>query len=358
MLLSVSWSDIPDVTFRRWIKELGAVAMAFLLLTEPSPMEAVQSVIRRTIYVAIPFSVLLIKYFHSYGVVYDKWTGEIQWVGVTLQKNGLGRLCMIAAFFLVWSWVSRKDQQKLPVIKYQTVVEAVLLLMSVWLLKGPSMWAASATAMVCLGVGLVALGTLRWMSRRGLRPGAGMCALVLGGVWVLGVITPLVGGATVGQVTTLIGRNATLTGRTQIWAGLIPEVEQRPLLGSGFSSFWTPDNRAVHIGGEAHNGYLDILLGLGLVGLLVTLLFCLAASVKAARAMDHDAEWGSFCLCLLLMASLHNWSESSFDSFNRHLMTIVLFVTVSVSMNAERACGDQTTDDARMFEAGGCRQGS
>jgi O-antigen ligase len=356
MLLSVGWSDIPGVTFRRWIKELGAVAMAFLLLTERSPCEAVQSVLRRTVYILIPFSVLLIKYFHDFGVNYDRWTGEIQWVGVTVQKNGLGRLCMIAAFFLVWTWASRRDQRQPLVAKYQNLFEGILFLMTIWLLKGPSMWAASATAIVCLCVGLAAFGVLRWMTMHGIHLGTGTCVVIIAGVMILGVITPLVGGTTVGQVTSLVGRNATLTGRTDIWAGLIPEVQERPFLGSGFSSFWTPHNRAIHIGGEAHNGYLDVWLGLGFVGLLVTLIFLLSCSFKAARAMGNDYEWGSFCLCLLLMASLHNWSESSFDSLNRHLMTIVLFVTVSVSMNRQRARMSPAEEDAPIIEAGGCEQ--
>ena len=101
MLVSILWSDIPFISFKRWIRELVAVIMAFVLLTERDPQEAMQSILRRTIFILIPFSLLLIKYFPEYGVQYGRWSGGQMWIGVTLQKNGLGRLCLMAASFRV-----------------------------------------------------------------------------------------------------------------------------------------------------------------------------------------------------------------------------------------------------------------
>jgi exopolysaccharide production protein ExoQ len=331
MLMSVVWSDIPDVTFRRWLKEFGVAAMAFLLLTERSPREAVESLLRRTVYILIPFSVLVIKYYQQYGVSYSPWTGEIQWGGVALQKNGLGRLCMISVFFIMWTWTRRRVRRENPGAKYQVPVEILLLMMTVWLLKGPSLWAASVTAMCALIAGLVLLASLCLMQKYHVHLRPSVYAVMLASIMILGIISPFNKGKTVGGLGSMVGRNSTLTGRTDIWASLVPDVEKRPLLGYGFSSFWTPRSRSTHIVAEAHNGYLEVWLGLGIVGLVITVVFILSCSFKAIKALDADYFWGSFCLCFVFMASIHNISESSFDSFDRHLMMIVLFISVSGS---------------------------
>src|SRR5439155_1194762 len=100
------------------------------------PREAMIAIFRRTAYVLIPFSLVLIKYYPFYGRIYTRWSGGEMWVGAALEKNGLGRLCMIAAFFLVWILVRRWKGRDRPVARYQTAIEVFLLLMTLYLLKG------------------------------------------------------------------------------------------------------------------------------------------------------------------------------------------------------------------------------
>ena len=75
----------------------------------------------------------------------------------------------------------------------------------------------------------------------------------------------------------MLGKDPTLTGRTEIWAAVIPDIWQRPLVGWGYAAFWTTDNSAAwEISNalhwwvpQAHNGVLEILLSAGLVGAIV-----------------------------------------------------------------------------------------
>jgi exopolysaccharide production protein ExoQ len=138
-------------------------------------------------------------------------------------------------------------------------------------------------------------------------------------------------------LTSTLGRDTTFTGRTEIWASLIPDVAREPMLGAGFGGFWTPETRESHRIGEAHNGYLDEVLQLGVVGLFLLALFLLASCRKALRALAYDYDWATFGISLFLMAAVHNISESSFNSFTTHLMAVVLFLALSFSsigMNA------------------------
>ena len=329
-LMSILWSDIPLISFKRWIRELLAVIMAFLVLSERAPQEALQVVIRRATYILIPFSVLLIKYFPMYGVMYGRWTGDLMWVGVTCQKNGLGRLCLVAIFFLVWTFVRRwLGHDTTSRIKYRTCADIILIVTALDLLKGPPD-AYSATAVASLAVGLTTLGALVWMNKRQTTILASKIlvatiALVIG----LGIITPLVGGGTVGSFSSVVGRDATLTGRTDIWAELLPIAMQHPILGAGFGGFWTAKSSEIHQVNESHNGYLEVLLDRGFVGLLLLSVFVLSFCRKACSALRHGYDGAIPVVCYVLMVVLHNVSESSIESFTTQLTAIMLVMVLS-----------------------------
>jgi O-antigen ligase len=92
----------------------------------------------------------------------------------------------------------------------------------------------------------------------------------------------------------LLDRDATLTGRTAMWAALWPLIEARFWLGNGYMAFWdhAPDYfgaaswmaRFVH----AHNTYVQLLLDLGAAGLASLLLLLLTI----ARGLLHQARHG------------------------------------------------------------------
>jgi O-antigen ligase len=340
MLVSILWSDIPVISFKRWIRELIAVVMAFLVLTERDPREAMQSLFRRTIYILIPFSILLIKYFPAYGVRYGRWSGGQMWIGVALQKNGLGRLCLIAAFSLIWTLVRRWQESDGPVVKYQTFADVSVLILTLIIIMGPG-GAYSATALTSLVGGLTAFIGLLWIKKHRISLGQNTLTMILVLIICLGVVTPFVGGATVSGFTSTLGRDETLTGRAEIWAGLLPVVMRKPIVGNGFGSFWTPENREAHEIGEAHNGYLDELLELGFVGLVLVSMFFLSSCRKAQRELANDFDWASLWICLLLMALIHNITETSLNSFTSQLTAVLLFL--SVASTAETSYAEQVS---------------
>lgn len=330
MLISILWSDIPFISLKRWVRELTAVIMALIVLTEPAPRQAMESLFRRTVYILIPFSILLIKYFPQYGIQFNRWSGEEMWIGVTLQKNGLGRLCLISAFFLVWTLFRRWKARDIYTNKFQTAAELFLLMLTLWLLKGPSTWAASASGFVALIIGLAAFAGLLWLKKHRLYLHPNTLIAITGIIMAVGIITPFSQGSSVADLVSLVGRDETLTGRTDIWAELVPIVERNPVLGCGFGGFWTSRTTAEAIVNEAHNGYLEVLLQLGFIGLLITSMFLLSFGRSTARALAYDYDWASLCICFLLMAAVHNISETSFDSFTSHLMAMVLFLAVTL----------------------------
>jgi O-antigen ligase len=339
MLVSILWSDIPYISFKRWTRELVAGVMAFLVFSERDPHQAVLSILRRLIYILIPFSHLLIKYYPAYGVEYGRWSGYKTWIGVSSQKNGLARLCIVSALFLIWTLYRRWRGLDVPVVKYQTHIEIFLLFLTFWLLMGPDKtFAYSATSTVSLIVALLALAGFFWIKKRGFALGANALKAVVFLIIVYGTVTPMVGKLSVLDVSSSFGRDQTLTGRSDIWAILVPFAMSRPILGHGVGGFWTTAMRNL-TSSHAHNGYLDAVLSLGFVGLLMVSMFLLSCCQRAQRAITYDFDWGILFVCYLIMTMVYNISESTIDSLCGSLTAIILFFSVSslkISMVEEK----------------------
>ena len=214
------------------------------------------------------------------------------WIGVTTQKNGLGRLCLFPGFFLVWSLIRRWQGRDISVVKYQNHAEVFVLIITLWLLKGSSEGAYSATAIMALAVGLaVYVGLLR-MKRHLIKFPTPPFATVIALGIAFGIVTVFVGGSTLGDLTSSLGRDSTLTGRTGVWAELLPVALQRPIVGHGFGGFWTYQTRwFTYSIGSAHSGYLDLLLNIGFVGLLIFSMFLLSSCRKGQKELNDDFDW-------------------------------------------------------------------
>ena len=136
---------------------------------------------------------------------------------------------------------------------------------------------------------------------------------------VLGIAVCLIAGFGFGlysDVIHLLGRNDTLTGRTDIWK-MLWNWDINPVVGTGFESFWLGERRLevqsyLPFLNEAHNGYLETYLNLGMVGVVITAAVLLATYAKARRALFDDFEFGRFRMAFLFAFIIYNWTEAAF----------------------------------------------
>jgi len=136
-------------------------------------------------------------------------------------------------------------------------------------------------------------------------------------------------------VLSVLGKDATLTGRTVLWTKVVQHIEDRPVLGHGYGAFWEPSAKASEqvraaIGWDtphSHNALLDEWLDLGLVGVLLLLGAYLLAmkrawvALRAAPGID-----GLWAMSFLTMVFLGNTTESS---LLQSILIWALFVAVS-----------------------------
>src|SRR5205814_1432610 len=120
--VSILWSDMPFWSFKHWIATLGHPIMALIILTEPDSKKALICLMKRCAYVAIPVSILLLRYYPQWGRSFSFWTGESQKAGFATEKNSLGIICMVFGFFFIWHSLNMLRRQRSKVRKRELVL--------------------------------------------------------------------------------------------------------------------------------------------------------------------------------------------------------------------------------------------
>jgi O-antigen ligase len=308
--ISIIWSDFPFIAFKRWIKVLGLPIMALIVLTERDPEEAVRRLMKRCAYVIVPVSVLFIKYYPQLGRNFDPWTGDGMNTGITENKNSLGVDLLILGFFFFWhllqTWQTERSRWR-----RKELLLIVGFLIGIWWLFSQ---AHSATSVLSLFVGalLVVFVGLRSINKNFI--GTYVLAAL-----VLFAAAELAFGIS-GGFSEAMGRGANLSGRKPLWTALLG-CHTNPIVGTGFESFWLGERPRhlleglfYYIPNEAHNGYLEIYLTLGLIGLFILIALFIATFWKIRRELFRNFEWGRYRLGFLVAVILYNWTEAGFKT--------------------------------------------
>jgi exopolysaccharide production protein ExoQ len=302
--LSVFWSDYSYIAFKRWIKEFGNLVMVLIIITSPGYPETLKWVLRRCGYVLIPLSIVLIKYFPEYSKQYDPWSGYASYIGVTMSKNMLGMLCLMLGLFFTWEIITKWQTKKDP-------ADYIFLALILWLL----FLSQSMTSMLVLIIGMGLLFFFHVLGERATRVVDYVMLLIV----FFAALDVFFESEISGTLFEMLGRDRTLTGRTQIWElviGLVPN----PLIGSGYESFWLGERLTKiwavfwHRPNQAHNGYLEIYLNLGWIGLALFAGVVFTAYVHSKRAMAAQLDFGCFRIVLWLTALFLNMTEAVFKA--------------------------------------------
>jgi len=336
MLLSALWSKTPGICFRRWGREIISLIIACILLSEKSPLKALFSAFRKMLYIALPLSLLLIKYYPFYGRQYDRWTGGLTWVGVASQKNGLALLCAFGALFLIFSiW---QDLSRLPNLKskFPIYLDIFMLFLCIYLFMGPERTLKySATSTLSMFMGLASLTYFAWAIKRGAKVNSKIITVSLIIIIFIGTYLPFSRKIFIKEIPTVLGRDNTLTGRTQIWNSLVPYALNKLILGYGFGGFWTTSLRE-QIASHSHNGYLDTILDLGLIGLILFSVFLTSISYNCVRLINMGSNPYLIFLPIILAFLIHNIGETSLGNLGAFPSSLIILFSFLINEEVYR----------------------
>jgi exopolysaccharide production protein ExoQ len=326
-LLSVGWSPIHGPAFKRWTKAIGDLVMVLLIVTDPQPRVALQRLYSRVGFILLPFSIVLIRYT-DLGRGFDP-DGNPMNTGVTTNKNTLGLIAFVISLGALWTLRGLLINKDAAYRRRRLLAQWIFLAFGLVILE----MAHSATSIACfaLGSGLMLATTLRAIRDR---PGR-VHALSLG-IILAGGLMFFSGGDS--ALSSALGRGTGLSGRSAIWTASLAAAGN-PIIGTGFESFWNvnvdkvarllPGYWEIHNLVSAHNGYIQIYLDLGWIGVFLIALILISGYRRAGRAFQRDPELASLMLAYVTTATSYSITEAGFRTLTASWFFLLLAVVTA-----------------------------
>lgn len=309
--VSTAWSDYPDVAFKRWVRLLGDFIVVLIVLTDGDRLGAIKRVLSCVGIVLFPLSILLNKYYPEFARYYDTWSGRQFFSGVALDKNMLGMTCLVYGIGMLWRLVTTYKEPRGRQRTRRLLAQAIIVAMVFYLFKDADSM-TSESCFIMMG-GLIVAMTFSKMARKPIVIHLMVATIV--GITFSTLFLHIGGGFAFQE----LGRNSNLTGRTEIWSGLV-HFSGNPIFGTGFDSFWLGDRmkRIWAAGGqlyginEAHNGYLETYLNLGWIGIALLAACIVTGYRNILTALRFEPEIGRIRLALFVAVIVYSFTEAGF----------------------------------------------
>ena len=327
---STLWSVNPGVTERRFLA-LVFTTLAGAALAARFDWAELSEVLGASFAFLILLSIAMAVALPTWGRMTTEFPGA--WRGPWPDKNALGG--HMAKGFVLLIAAAVLNPTRRPLWALASLGALFLMLAS-----------GSKTALVTAFMGAGALGFV-FLVRRGGPPAV---LAVFGGVTGLAALA-FVGVFAREQAFGVLGKDATLTGRTAIWGAAELEIAKQPWLGYGYQSVWATDDRWTPLGWivkhakfrayHAHNSWIDTALGLGRVGLAAWGAVFVEFWLRSLWAVGTSrGAW--LALPFLVIYSVQSLTESIAYIYND--FTWVIFVALLTRLALPRAAGDGGRD--------------
>jgi O-antigen ligase len=298
--MSTLWSQNPQHTLVDALNLLLTTLFAIYLYLR-YPGERLVSFLTFAAFISLLLCVCSVALFPSVGI--DAYQQDA-WRGIFGQRNNCATACTL---FLVVGLHAPARGIVVRLIRASVVfLSVVFVVMS-----------GSRTGWLLTGLALVLTFGLRFINRiRSLDRILFLMVVALPSLLIAFLI-----GTHFNEVLAVLDKDPTMTQRTVIWAQVIPSILKHPLLGYGYSSFWMglsgeSMQTVLTTGwmeGQAQDGYLDILLQLGLVGLIPLCVLFLRGFKDSVAAVEHGIRdtCAPLAIVLLPLILVGNIGESS-----------------------------------------------
>jgi exopolysaccharide production protein ExoQ len=327
-LISIAWSPIPGPAFKRWTKAVGDLIMMFIVVTDAHPTAALRKLYSRVGFILLPLSVALIRYT-TLGREFGGPGGDPTNTGVTTNKNSLGLIVFVISLGALWNVRGLLLDKKAPNRTRRLIAQFTLLAFGIILLQE----AHSATSIFCFVLGAVLMLA---MNLRSVRNRPVWVHVLCVGVLLVGASTVLFGAQSI--VTSALGRESNFSGRIGIWKASLDAADS-PIFGTGFESFWNVNVEKVALGlteywdihhlVTAHNGYIEVYLDLGLVGLCLIAFLIVSGYRRATAAFRRNPDLGSLVLAYIITIVFYNITEAGFRTLTPSWIFLLLAVVTA-----------------------------
>ncbi len=311
---SVLWSDATAISMRRAVVFAATISFALYYALRFSLRDQL-----RLLAWSLGIAALASVPFAIFGIGTPTEFFRDAWNGVFLHKNALGHY--MALSFLVFVIAGREEAIRKPLCFGGSALSLCLVLLS-----------RSATSLVLLVFTIMLLTIARTPLVRHPYKLAACLLLIFTFAWSV-----FFGLEEYSGVLEALGKDSSLTGRTEVWAASWEAAMSRPMLGYGYSAFWLGENgpsryvwKELHWEvPHAHNGYIDLALQLGLLGLVtfgIVVVLQFRDSLYLMRT--HASPAATWPFAFLWFFLLSNITES--DLLRPHTLSLILYVSAMI----------------------------
>lgn len=323
---SIYWAIDPEIAFRRFILTVFAtwfIARELQIMGYARTLDVLRygfGLLLLMNYLAVMF---VPEAVHTFAPGDDP-SIEGNWKGVMIHKNSAGTACALTILLCVYGWKSMGRAVSLIMI-----AAAALFLY----------YTHSKTSQAALIVALVSGWAAAHFGGRPVSTRLFLIVLVAVGGIQLGLFYEK-------RIIDLLADPYGFTGRSAIWALLLQYAQNHLWQGAGFGSFWQIGNRSpiwdldngwvAQLASSGHNGYLDLLVTIGLPGLLLAVFVLLILpTFRIWSSPQMLASKRGLLAALITFAIIHNLGESTLVERTSLIYMLVVFCVVAVEQ--ERA---------------------
>ena len=323
-VFSFMWSSLPKKTLTRGIAIVGSSLFGLYLASRYTVKEQLK-LLGWMYGIAVVLSFIFIAAIPKYGIMAGIHQGR--WRGIYNHKNTLGKV--IAPGLIVFILLALNSK------KYSWLFWMCFSLGFILLVR------SSSTTSLINGLSLIAVSisfrVFRW--RDNLMVPSTITIASLSAIFYIFV------SVTTEAILTALGKDTTLTGRGDMWPYIFEMVWQKPALGYGFGAFWygpaTPSFYIWRVTGwkppNSHNGFLDLWLQIGLVGLATYVFGYLFITLPKAfywvrTTKTSEGFWPLTYMAYMLLANI---SETTLMIQNDLFWVLYVAVAFSVQMSPE-----------------------
>lgn len=319
IFLSIFWSVDVERTVARSVAVFGTTLFGIYFAIRYSLKQQLH-ILGWVLGLAGIMSILFAVALPQYGIMRGIHAGA--WRGIFTHKNGLG--AMMALSVVTFLTLDASDRKNSFIFRLGIFVSIVLLLLSKS--SSPLIYLTVLTAIFFLS------RVLRWEYK--LKATAISIIVMLGYASVVFCISQAE------AIANMFGKDLTFTGRTDLWVYAWELIEKKPWLGYGYGALWSGLNSETgHIwrilGWEppnAHNGFLDVWLSLGILGLSMLVIHIFITFIRAVVIIGQGKTAVCFLpLIVMLLILLKNVTETNF--IDRNSIDWVLYVSIALSLH-------------------------
>ena len=319
-LISMLWSDYSFVTFKRifQIMAIYVSTICFLLY-----MDSSEEVLKPIKYILYPYLFLTII---AVLIIPQARQGPFMWQGFTTNKNTLGQMGFIS---IILCYIIYKNEI--------TQLKKILAIFFIFLSAVITIGSHSSTSLIIL-LFLIGLGTLTTFDSlfTKIRIGKTISSITIVTFITLVVTVMIWDPQMESTIPELFGKDASFSGRTELWDYLINIKHINPVLGSGYGAFWVPESEKISgvyeiflfLPGQAHNGYIDIYLSTGYVGFIIMILILLNYFINYIK-IKKPHPWILFILATVIV----DFQESAILRYGHPVNFIFIFSYLILFVN-------------------------